>query len=268
MNKLVIFLLALAAVLSCSKGDGYVPGERDPEGCYKVYFPEQGGYGSILLRPSAERVLTYRVARQRTDGAIVVPVRVEASSAFSVDPISFADGEAETTFSIRFPDIPEQEEVAFSMVIDDPAYVSKYDMRLHYLSFSVLVGTRKIVLNRREDWVFQYYSGYYYVNEADGYYGFRTVPASEGDPEDEAFVQSVVDSYNSELEEHYATAVPNFLSDYSTAQFALFQGAAHYGPTPKSSGAGSSGDFIAFMFGVTSSPYCNGDYQYIILTVE
>ena len=61
----------------------------------------------------------------------------------------------------------------------------------------------------------------------------------------------------------------HFYTDYSTAAWALFTGAPHYGPTPKSSGyTGTEKDVIAFMVGVTEAPYLTGDYQYIKCTLD
>ena len=240
-----IFLLG-ALALSCAREEAYVPGEADPAGCYGVYFPEGQG-GSFLVRPSAPHEFTFKAARTRTDDAITVPVVVNAPSAFEAEPIRFEAGQAETSFTVRFPNIEEQVEQTFDLRIEDPQYASRYDMVRHYLAFSVLVGKRKIVPNRRTDWRFQYYSGYYYANTVDGYYGYFTVPASE----------------------HFAGITPTFYTDYSTAAWALFTGAPHYGPTPKSSGyTGTEKDVIAFMVGVTEAPYLTGDYQYIKCTLD
>ena len=159
-------------------------------------------------------------------------------------------------------------EYPFELTVTDPAYVSQYTLERRYISCSVLLGQRKITPNHRSDWYFQYYSGYFYVNTVDGCYTFLTVPAADGDPEDTAYVQVVLDKFNAELEEHFAGTVPTFLTDYSTAAWALFQGQAHYGNIPESTGAGASGDYVAFMIGITEAPYCTGDYQFITLTLE
>lgn len=268
MMKKLFWILIGALALSCAPEEAYVPGEADPAGCYGVYFPEGQG-GSYLLRPSAPHEFTFKAARLRTDDAITVPVVVNAPSVFEAEPIRFEAGQAETSFTVRFPQIEEQVEETFDLRVEDPMYASNYDLARHYLYFSVLVGNRKIVPNRRTDWRFQYYSGYYYVNAVDGYYGFVTVPASAGNPSDPDFVQSVLDDYNSRLEDHFMGISPTFYSDYSTAAWALFTGAPHYGPTPKSSGyADAEKDVIAFMVGVTDAPYLTGDYQYIKFTLE
>lgn len=271
MDRVKIFLLLLAiAAVSCTR-EAYTPGTADPAGCYRVYFPRQAGYGFIALRPSADREITYRAARERTDGAITVPVEIttSASGIFEVDPIRFEDGEAETTFSVRFPGVEEQVQYGFELKVTDPQYASNYMMERRYIAFDVLVGNRKIVPNRRTDWTFQYYSGYYYVRAAEGNYGFITVPASAGDPEDPAYVQQVLEAWNSDLEDHYSGIAPTFLTDYSTAAWSLFTGTSHYGATPRSSGySGNEKDLIGFMVGVTDTPYATGDYQFIRFTVE
>ena len=268
MMKKLFWILLGALALSCAQKETFVPGEPDPDGCYGVYFPEGQG-GSYLLRPSAPHEVTFQAARLRTDGAITVPVVIDAPSAFEAEPIRFEAGQAVTSFTVRFPRIEEQVEQTFDLRIEDPMYASNYDLARHYLAFSVLVGNRKIEPKRRTDWRFQYYSGYYYVNAVDGNYGFFTLPASAGDPADPAFVQAALDDYNSRLEDHFSGIAPTFYTDYSTAAWALFTGAPHYGPTPKSSGyTGTEKDVIAFMVGVTDAPYLTGDYQYITCTLD
>lgn len=268
MKRLLTLCTFLALALSCAK-EGYIPGEKDLQDCYKVYFPEQAGYGDFMLRSTASREFTYKACRKRTDGAITVPVVVNASSpVFSVDPIVFADGEAETTFSVRFDGAEEQVPLSFSLEIQDPQYASTYLLERKYVSFTVLIGNRKITPNLRSDWRFIYYSNYYYVYTSEGYYGFWTLPASAGNPEDPDFVRQVIEDYNAKLEDYYAGSRPNFNTDYSTTAWALFTGSSHYGATPASSGGSSeSGDYIAFMFGVTASPYCTGDYAYTSFTL-
>jgi hypothetical protein len=124
-----IFLLG-ALALSCAREEAYVPGEADPAGCYGVYFPEGQG-GSFLVRPSAPHEFTFKAARTRTDDAITVPVVVNAPSAFEAEPIRFEAGQAETSFTVRFPNIEEQVEQTFDLRVEDPQYASRYDMVRH-----------------------------------------------------------------------------------------------------------------------------------------
>ena len=102
-------LLALAVFSSCTR-ETYSPGAEDPAGCYRVYFPEQPGYGQMSLRSSSPRILTYKAVRERTDGEITVPLKIEASAqdVFEVDLLHFDDGQAESTLTIRFPKAQEQ----------------------------------------------------------------------------------------------------------------------------------------------------------------
>lgn len=271
MDRIKYFLPLLAILaLSCSR-ETYTPGAEDPAGCYRVYFPEQPGYGLVTLRSGAARECTFKVRRERTDGPISVPVETKASAPgiFEVDLIYFEDGQAETTLTVRFPNAEEQVQYSFELSITDPQYASGYMLERRYIAFDILIGDRKVVPKLRSDWRFQYYSGYYYVNAASGNYGFITVPASAGDPEDPVYVQQVLETWNAGLEDHYSGLTPTFLTDYSTAAWALFTGSAHYGATPKSSGySGSETELVAFMAGVTDAPYATGDYQYITFTLE
>lgn len=269
--KYLLPVLVLTALFSCTRETPYAPGAEDPAGCYRVYFPEQPGYGQMALRPSSPRILTFKAVRERTDGEITVPLTVEASApdVFEVDLLHFDDGQAEATLTVRFPKAQEQVGYTCDILIDDPQYASNYMMERRYVSFGVLIGNRKIEPKRRTDWTFQYYSGYYYVRAVDGNYGFITVPASAGDPEDPAYVRQVLENWSAGLEDHYAGLSPTFYTDYSTMAWALFSGASHYGATPKSSGySGSEKNLVGFMVGVTGDPYATGDYQYITFTLE
>ena len=269
--KYLLPVLVLTALSSCTRETPYTPGAEDPAGCYRVYFPEQPGYGQIALRPSSPRILTFKAVRERTDGEITVPLTVEASApdVFEVDLLHFDDGQAEATLTVRFPKAQEQVGYTCDILIDDPQYASNYMMERRYVSFGILIGNRKIEPKRRTDWTFQYYSGYYYVRAVDGNYGFITVPASAGDPEDPAYVRQVLENWSAGLEDHYAGLSPTFYTDYSTMAWALFSGASHYGATPKSSGySGSEKNLVGFMVGVTGDPYATGDYQYITFTLE
>lgn len=268
MKRFAILFAAALLALSCAK-QAYTPGQPDPATCYRVYFPEQLGYGSHMVRPTAAHEFTFTAARERTSGAITVPVTVDASSpAFVVDPITFADGQATTTFTVHFDGIEEQVEHSFNLTISDPQYASQYRQQRKYVSFSVLVGKRKITPKYQKSWNFIYYSNYYYVYTAPQYYAFCTVPASAGDPEDPDYVQQVLDTFNDALEEHYESTSLSIKTDYSSAAWSVFTGVNHYAATPKSSGATTPGDHYAFMVAVTDSPYLTGDYKYIELTLE
>ncbi len=269
--KYLLPVLVLTALSSCTRETPYAPGAEDPAGCYRVYFPEQPGYGQMALRPSSPRILTFKAVRERTDGEITVPLKIEASApdVFEVDLLHFDDGQAEATLTVRFPKAQEQVGYTCDILIDDPQYASNYMMERRYVSFGILIGNRIIEPKRRTDWTFQYYSGYYYVRAVDGNYGFITVPASAGDPEDPAYVRQVLENWSADLEDHYAGLSPTFYTDYSTMAWALFSGTSHYGATPKSSGySGSEKNLVGFMVGVTGDPYATGDYQYITFTLE
>ena len=80
MKRFAILIAAALVAFSCDKQPAYAPGEPDPATCYRVYFPDQLGFGSQLLRPSAPHAFTFKVARERTAGAITVPVTIDATS--------------------------------------------------------------------------------------------------------------------------------------------------------------------------------------------
>lgn len=121
-----ITLLSLAA---CSKEDSYEPGEPEVDGCYGVYFPSQEASGSHTYNPTADKSITVTVARSNSNGAITVPVEVTSNvqGVFNVAPITFADGQSETTTEITFPNIEEGVSSTVSLTITDNQYASKYN---------------------------------------------------------------------------------------------------------------------------------------------
>ena len=144
MKKFRYFFLALAALsfaaVSCqTEEEPFEPGEPDVAGCYGVYFPIQEATGDHTFTPSDPTVSTFTVARKNPGGAISVPVVIstESSGVFTVAPISFADGQSETTFDIDFSGAELGKKYSISVQIDDPQYVSKYNDAPIAFDFSV-----------------------------------------------------------------------------------------------------------------------------------
>ena len=135
-----IILFAAAALplslVSCQEEIGVGP--LDPEGCYGVYFPEQGVPGE--QEPNDSKTFTFTARRTNTDGAIGVPVTVlDTNDVYQVSDIVFADGEKETTFKVRYPGVKTGNDYPCTIRISDPQYYSKYSANTIELSWTVSV---------------------------------------------------------------------------------------------------------------------------------
>lgn len=131
----------LLAVSGCLKTfNEYTPGQPENPDNYGVYFPLQTTGTTLELEPESSTDVTYRVRRTRTDGAITVPCRLDASeqNIFIVSPIRFADGESETEVTIQFPRAQLGVEYSLTITIEDPAYAATYGSNSTALSFTVV----------------------------------------------------------------------------------------------------------------------------------
>lgn len=187
-----ILLAAASFAASCSVSEPYAPGEADADGCYGVYFPVQETAGEHTYSPEDPTVAEFAVARHNTDGSITVPVTMISDDAgiFEVGTLSFADGEAETTLTVNFPDAEEGTLYSMSLCIEDPQYASKYLAGDIAIDFSVIrvkwldllnPQGEKAVVTFKEEWWDEVHDArikYYEVN------GVRTCIAYTDDPEE------------------------------------------------------------------------------------
>ena len=133
-------LLATVALAGCSDEATYTPGaEEDPDN-YGVYFPTQTAPTQVELDPSEEPKVTYKVRRTKYLESITVPVVVTPSEEgiFEIQPIVFGPGEAETEFTVSFPNAVEGTTYTCDIRIEDPHYISIYGPKNTGLSFSVI----------------------------------------------------------------------------------------------------------------------------------
>lgn len=130
----------LFTVAACQTEEVFQAGEPEWEGCYGVYFPTQEASGSHTFDPSAEKVITVKVARTNTEGDIVVPIDTisNVSNIFQLDEISFADGQKETEIEITFDKIELGVQSSLNISISDPQYASNYGTGATAISFSVM----------------------------------------------------------------------------------------------------------------------------------
>ena len=142
INILFAATVAAFTVLSCStkEKDPFTPGDPEENGCYGVYFPAQDASGSHIYSPVQDPVIEIKVARKNTSGNITVPVVTEFSEdgIFKLDPVTFADGQAETTFNVSFPTAKEGTNYTASIYITDNQYAAKYSDQAMGIDFSVM----------------------------------------------------------------------------------------------------------------------------------
>lgn len=131
MNKLfrnILFLSSLTLVLAACQEEKVEPGEKDLDGCYGVYFPAQEKAVKLVLDPAEPTSTKITVMRKNSEGEITVPVTVaDTSKLFKFTPITFKDGQAETTIDVTFDGIGIGNTYLASLTIEDPAYASKYN---------------------------------------------------------------------------------------------------------------------------------------------
>ena len=145
MKKIIniISLVAVAAftLISCQKQvEPHQPGPAEVSGCYGVYFPTQAASGSHVFSPVEDPSIEITLARTNTSGAITVPVKTTVSQdgIFTVGAATFADGQDETTFTVRFDSAEEGTTYSASFEIDDNQYASMYNSNPIALDFSVM----------------------------------------------------------------------------------------------------------------------------------
>ena len=129
LNKILYGLMAVPffAFASCDNEEEYKPGEPDVDGCYGVYFPSQEI--KTNYEPTETLEFTVTAARKVEKGAISVPLEIIGNEKGYFElpsTIDFADGEAETSITVKFSKAPLGEQLSLSLQITDPQYVSKY----------------------------------------------------------------------------------------------------------------------------------------------
>ena len=143
MNKLfknILYLSSLTlALASCQSEEKVAPGEQDVDGCFGVYFPAQEETTDLTLDPADPTSAKITVMRKNASGEITVPVTVQDTSGLFVwSPITFEDGQTETTFDLTFDNIGIGNTYQVSFTISDPLYASKYGANPVSLDFKVI----------------------------------------------------------------------------------------------------------------------------------
>lgn len=148
MKNIAKYLFAISAAAftfaACEKEAEIKPGEPELDNCYGVYFPVQEASGDHIYNPTQDKVLEITVARTNTEGAITVPVTASftdpkgPTDVFTASDVVFADGQAETTFTVNFDNAEEGVKYAGHFVIEDNQYASIYSKNSIGLDFTVM----------------------------------------------------------------------------------------------------------------------------------
>ena len=178
--NILLTIAALAAFASCAQEEiEYKPGEPDVEGCYGVYFPTQEAFGDHTLDPTKPTEVDITVARTNTKGSITVPVEAtDPKGIYHLDPITFEDGQSETTLHISFSDAELGVKYPLSVKIADPQYASTYKEGATMFDYSVFRVEYKYLLNPKtnepakvtftQDWWGETHTGKVKYYEVDG----------------------------------------------------------------------------------------------------
>lgn len=180
--KYAFVLLAAAGVMaSCAKQveDIYTPGAADDPNCLVVSFPKQDATGSHTFDPTMPKTMTFTAKRSVTSGDITVPVElVDTAGVFKVDPITFADGQEETTFDVSFENAKVGTNYGMTLSITDPKYASVYGAGSTSINFDVLVvsweyvtapnSTEPALFEFTQNWWGETAWGYIKYYEVDG----------------------------------------------------------------------------------------------------
>lgn len=132
-TKIFMALAALSFAASCQvvevyKPD-YKPGTPDSEDCQYVYFPSQDLSSYAYLSPDAETSVTIKIKRENTEEGVKVPLKIKASeeNIFTLAaPVVFEPNQAETEFTVLFPNAQIGTKYTATFYVDDPEFVSKY----------------------------------------------------------------------------------------------------------------------------------------------
>ena len=141
INILSLIAVAALTVVSCVKEqEAHEPGPAEAPNCYGVYFPSQDASGSHVYNPTQDKSVDIMLKRTNTKGAITVPIKTSFSEdgIFTVTEASFADGQDETTFTVRFDNAKDGVDYKASFVIEDSNYAALYNEGAIAMDFSVL----------------------------------------------------------------------------------------------------------------------------------
>ena len=136
-----------------------------------MYFPSQDASGSHIYNPTQDKSVEILVGRTNTKGAITVPVKTTFSEdgIFTMNDITFADGQDETSFTLRFDNAKDGVTYTASFEIEDNNYASLYNANPIALDFSVMCVEMKYFNNGKEEKTKVHWVQNWWGEEVDGY---------------------------------------------------------------------------------------------------
>ena len=126
-----------------------------------------------------------------------------------------------------------------------------------------------ITYTRNQEFKFQYYNYWFYVNAATGNYAFWTVPVSSGSLDDETFVKTVLDDFGTRLAAGSDGTV-DATKETNTNAFCIFTGSGRYTTAPyycSNGQADADHNYYVFLVGVdvTDGIRLTGEYNAITI---
>ena len=168
---------------ACVQETPYEKGEPDADGCYGVYFPAQ--VSDFVVDPASDPVQMLTAKRTNSTGEITVPVEITTNveGVLEIAPITFADGQDETTFTVSYATAEPGTSYTASITVKDPQYASKYNDNPISIDFSV-IKEKWISLGKAtyiDTWTFlNEYQAELMQNELNPYMFRLMDPMSEG----------------------------------------------------------------------------------------
>lgn len=125
---LLCFSVALLA--GCNDDPEYTPGPQADNNSVSAYFPNDGEYKKEFMMNEEAYEFTVTVAREKTDKAVTIPIRVlKKDDALSIsESVTFNAGEGTAELNIKYnATAPEAGSYTYELQIDD-IYTNPYSM--------------------------------------------------------------------------------------------------------------------------------------------
>lgn len=110
-SSLLLMAVVSLGLTACTDEYEYEgPGQPDAADLNAVYFADGGSMSDVIeVDPKEEKAINVTLKRASTAGELTLPleVMVNDSNIFQTEPVVFADGAAEATLKVSFPDAKE-----------------------------------------------------------------------------------------------------------------------------------------------------------------
>lgn len=140
-----IFIYLIAAVItslaiSCEDNPEREISPELYKDCISVFFSAEANKAEYELEPAAATEIDIVISRMVTKGAVDVPITVveNTDDVYQVPAtVSFADGEGEKTFKVKFPNAGEGKPYNLKLAVEGEAFVNPYLAEMPYTSTQV-----------------------------------------------------------------------------------------------------------------------------------